>query len=74
MAKPKPEVPRTLISLRVTPQFLRLMDACRGSESRAAWLEGLALMAAYKAAAKPAQAARDALPTAPRSEARPTRS
>lgn len=74
MARPKPSVERVQISLKVTPQFLKLMDACRGTESRAAWLEGLALLGAYQAAASSPRRARDAPPTAPRSEARPKRS
>jgi hypothetical protein len=68
MARPKPSTPRVLISLRVTPQFLNLMDGARGDQSRADWLEGLALMAAYRGI-KQAQAHASG-PTRPRSGAR----
>jgi hypothetical protein len=54
MARPKPKTPRVLISLRVTPGFLQLVDQARGKQSRAAYLEGLALMGVYKALAKAA--------------------
>jgi hypothetical protein len=48
MARPKPETPRVMISLRVTPQFLTMIDQARGGQSRAEYLEGLALMGAYR--------------------------
>lgn len=66
MARPKPTTTRVLISLRVTPQFLRMMDSQRGEQSRAEWLEGLALLGAYRALTPEARASR---PTRPRSEA-----
>ena len=48
MARPKPDIARVQISLKVKPAFLKMIDASRGSTSRADFLEGLALMAAYR--------------------------
>lgn len=61
MARPKPPIERVQISLKVSPQFLRLIDARRGKESRAAWLEGLALMGAYRDVSTAPKAAASAL-------------
>ena len=36
MPRPKPTIPRVQISLKVTPTFLKMVDAARGNLSRAA--------------------------------------
>ena len=60
MARPKPNIARVQISLKVKPAFLKMIDAARGEISRADYLEGLVLMSAYRqieaASAPPARA------------------
>jgi hypothetical protein len=38
MPRPKPEIPRVQISLKVTREFIKTIDAKRGAMSRAAYL------------------------------------